>query len=72
MVYEMRILAQSSVRVNDKVELRTPAGRKANPLDKQGSTDPGLIASIVNEIHDLITDIVGDPTAGQTSPSSFF
>src|SRR6202008_1460665 len=44
----------------------------ADPQQEAGNGDAGLIGPAVDEVNDRVTGIVGNPDAGQSSPSSFF
>ena len=48
------------------------AGADADPGEEAADGDLGLVAPGADEIDDLVAGVVGDPAAGQSSPSSFF
>ena len=48
------------------------AGADADPGQEATGRDVGLVAPGADEIDDLVAGVVGDPAAGQSSPSSFF
>jgi len=48
------------------------AGREAQPGHQQADGQPGLIRPAANEVYHLVAGVVGNPLAGQSSPSSFF
>src|SRR5262249_21967926 len=47
-------------------------GGEAEPQQEGQHGDAGLAGPAVDEIDDLVTCVVGNPDAGQGSPSSFF
>src|ERR1700693_2059713 len=47
-------------------------GADADPQEEAGHGDAGLAGPAVDEVHDGIAGVVGNPGAGQGSPSSFF
>src|SRR5262249_2396100 len=48
------------------------AGPQADPQQKGEDGDPRLAGPTVDEIHQLVPNVVGNPDAFQGSPSSFF
>ena len=44
----------------------------ADPHEEAGDGDAGPVGPAVDEVHDGIAGVVGNPGAGQGSPSSFF
>src|SRR5262245_36078923 len=47
-------------------------GGQAQPQEEAGNSDAGLVGPAIDEVHDGIADVVGNPDAFQSSPRSFF
>lgn len=48
------------------------AAGNTDPLNESGFSELGFGCPIANEVDDLIARVMGNPTAAQGSPSSFF
>ena len=63
------VLVGSAVTIDPGGEL---AASNAEPSHDAATDDLGLLGQVANEVDDLVAGVVGNPAAGQGSPSSFF
>jgi hypothetical protein len=63
------VLVGAAVAVTPGMPL---GGADADPEEEAGDGDAGLVAPAADEVDQGIADVVGNPEAFQSSPSSFF